>query len=282
MLQARDVMLKTRIITAFILLFGLLAALFMLPASLWVAFCALVCAGAAWEWGGLARFSFPGRTVFALLTGVLCGTVGILSGLGGEAAPVAGLLTPLYLVSALFWLFVVPFWLRTKWRLSNIGVAVGVGLVVMVPPALALAHLRQIGPWLLLAIMSMVWVADIAAYFSGRAFGRRKLAPGISPGKTWEGAFGAAAGVIVFGYALLFLFAGFEVRAWLYPASLPLLLAFTAVSIIGDLFESLLKRQAGIKDSGAILPGHGGILDRIDSLTSTLPMAGLLALWLAH
>ncbi|MDX9839007.1 MAG: phosphatidate cytidylyltransferase, partial [Azoarcus sp.] len=222
-------MLKTRIITAFILLFGLLAVLFMLPASLWVAFCALVCGGAAWEWGGLARFTFPGRMIFALLTGVLCGTVGILSGLGGESAPVAGLLAPLYVVSALFWLFVVPFWLRTKWRLSNIGVAVGVGLVVMVPPALALAHLRQIGPWLLLAIMAMVWIADIAAYFSGRAFGRRKLAPGISPGKTWEGAFGAAAGVIVFGYVLLFFFAAFEIPAWLYTASLPLLLAFTAV-----------------------------------------------------
>ncbi|PKO58670.1 MAG: phosphatidate cytidylyltransferase [Betaproteobacteria bacterium HGW-Betaproteobacteria-19] len=275
-------MLKTRIITAFILLFGLLGAVFMLPASLWLVFCALVCGGAAWEWGGLARFATPGRTIFAVLTGVLCGVLGALSGLGGASAPVIGLLAPLYLASALFWVLVIPFWLRLKWRLSSAGMAIVVGLVVMVPPALALAHLRQLGPWLLLAVMAMVWVADIAAYFSGRAFGRHKLAPGISPGKTWEGAFGAAAGVSVFGYVLVFFFAAFEMPGWLYMAALPLLLAFTAVSIIGDLFESLLKRQAGIKDSGAILPGHGGILDRIDSLTSTLPMAGLLALWLAR
>lgn len=282
MLQVRGVMLKTRIITAFILLFGLLAAVFMLPAPIWLAFCALVCGGAAWEWGGLARFATPGRTIFAVLTGVLCGVLGALSGLGGASAPVIGLLAPIYLASALFWLLAIPFWLRLKWRLSSAGMAIAVGLVVMVPPALALAHLRQLGPWLLLAIMAMVWVADIAAYFSGRAFGRRKLAPGISPGKTWEGAFGAAAGVSVFGYVLLFLFGALDTPGWLYTAAFPLLLAFTAVSIIGDLFESLLKRQAGIKDSGAILPGHGGILDRIDSLTSTLPMAGLLALWLAR
>ncbi|PKO49753.1 MAG: phosphatidate cytidylyltransferase, partial [Betaproteobacteria bacterium HGW-Betaproteobacteria-21] len=159
---------------------------------------------------------------------------------------------------------------------------VAVGLIVMVPPALALAHLRQLGPWLLLGIMAMVWVADIAAYFSGRAFGRRKLAPGISPGKTWEGAAGAVVGVLAFGYAVLYAFGGAQVPGWVFGVAFPLLFAFTAVSIIGDLFESLLKRQAGVKDSGALLPGHGGILDRIDSLTSTLPLAGLVALWVAR
>ena len=126
------------------------------------------------------------------------------------------------------------------------------------------------------------WVADIAAYFSGRRFGRHKLAPAISPGKTWEGAVGAGVGVLAFGYAVA-LHGGLALplqAGW--PGLAPLLVAYTALSIIGDLFESLLKRQAGLKDSGTLLPGHGGILDRIDSLTSTLPLAGLAALWLAR
>ncbi|MDO9597881.1 MAG: phosphatidate cytidylyltransferase [Azoarcus sp.] len=275
-------MLKARIITAFILLFGLLAALFLLPASLWLVFCSLVCAGAAWEWGGLARFAGISRPVFAALTGLACLLIGAYAGLGGDGVPVASALGPLYLISAAFWLGAIPFWLRRKWQLSSVSAGVAVGLIVMVPPALALAHLRQLGPWLLLGIMAMVWVADIAAYFSGRAFGRRKLAPGISPGKTWEGAAGAVVGVLAFGYAVLYAFGGAQVPGWVFGIAFPLLFAFTAVSIIGDLFESLLKRQAGVKDSGALLPGHGGILDRIDSLTSTLPLAGLVALWVAR
>lgn len=275
-------MLKTRIITAVLLLFGLLAALFLLPATGWLVFCALVCGGAAWEWGGLARFNAPLRVGFAVATGVVCLAAGVAAGLGAGTAPAASVLAPLYLVSALFWLLCVPFWLRSKWTLSSVSRSVAVGLVVMVPPALALAHLRELGPWFLLGVMAMVWIADIAAYFSGRAFGRHKLAPAISPGKTWEGAIGAALGVSVFGYLVLGA-VGFDAfPAWVAYATLPVLIGFTAVSIIGDLFESLLKRQAGLKDSGTVLPGHGGILDRIDSLTSTLPMAGLLLLWLAR
>ena len=121
--------------------------------------------------------------------------------------------------------------------------------------------------------MATVWIADIAAYFFGRTFGRHKLAPTISPGKSLEGAFGGILAVVVYGYAL---------SPWLPPAlsgNLSLLavflIALTAVSIVGDLFESLLKRQAGLKDSSQILPGHGGVLDRIDSLTSTLPIVAM-------
>ena len=128
--------------------------------------------------------------------------------------------------------------------------------------------------------MAVVWVADIAAYFTGRAFGRRKLAPSISPGKTWEGAAGAAVAVLAFGFGVLAM-RGAELQGGVAVIAV-VLLAWTAVSIVGDLFESLLKRQAGLKDSGNILPGHGGILDRIDSLTSTLPMVALGAVWLAR
>src|SRR5690606_2292618 len=133
--------------------------------------------------------------------------------------------------------------------------------------------------WVLLGTMAVVWVADIAAYFSGRAFGRHKLAPSISPGKTWEGAAGAAVAVLVFGFGMLAM-RGAELQGGVAVIA-GVLLAWTAVSIVGDLFESLLKRQAGLKDSGSILPGHSGILDRIDSLTSTLPIVALASVWLA-
>lgn len=147
---------------------------------------------------------------------------------------------------------------------------------MLLPTWLALVQLRAVHPGVLLAVMALVWMADIAAYFAGRKFGRNKLAPSISPGKTQEGALGAFIGVMLYGLVIgHFLLAGkVPLTAWM----LALVLA-TAVSIIGDLFESLLKRKAGIKDSSNILPGHGGVLDRIDSLTSTLPLAALA--WLA-
>ena len=122
--------------------------------------------------------------------------------------------------------------------------------------------------------MAAIWISDTAAYFTGRAFGKHKLAPGISPGKTWEGVAGAL--VAVFIYALLWnAFAGEKARILLLA---PLLLALAVLGIVGDLFESLMKRHAGVKDSGNVLPGHGGILDRIDALTSTLPAAALALL----
>jgi phosphatidate cytidylyltransferase len=123
--------------------------------------------------------------------------------------------------------------------------------------------------------MGLVWAADIAAYFAGRRFGKNKLAPSISPGKTWEGVIGALLGVAVY-VLLVWAIAG-------SPGKLPLIVlllvaswCWVGLAVIGDLFESAIKRQAGVKDSGALLPGHGGLLDRIDALTSTLPMAALV------
>lgn len=170
--------------------------------------------------------------------------------------------------AALFWLLVAPAWLA---RGMNPGPAPGVlvaGLVVIAPAALAMALLE---PRILLAVLVLVWVADSAAYFVGRAWGRRKLAPSISPGKTWEGALGGLGGALVWAIICRRFF---EDAAWL-----PYLLAaglLAAASIVGDLFESAAKRRAGVKDSGTLLPGHGGILDRIDSATAVLPLAALL------
>ncbi|MDT3671206.1 MAG: phosphatidate cytidylyltransferase [Aromatoleum sp.] len=275
-------MLKTRVLTALALAAGLLAAMFLLPPLGWLVFAALICGGAAWEWGGLAQFSSGQRAVFAVLMVAACVIVGARSGLASEFTVGPAGIWPLYVTSALFWLVVVPFWLVRKWRLSSVAAAVVVGLIVLLPPALALAHLRLVDPWVLLAAMGAIFVSDIAAYFTGRAFGRRKLAPSISPGKTWEGAGGAVAGVVLFGLAVIIASTPSARAAGPIALLVPLLAAFTAVGIFGDLFESLLKRQAGLKDSGTILPGHGGILDRIDSLTSTLPLAGLAALWLTR
>jgi phosphatidate cytidylyltransferase len=124
-------------------------------------------------------------------------------------------------------------------------------------------------------MMGLVWVADIAAYFTGRKYGKRKLAPSISPGKTWEGVMGAMAGVsicIVVG----FFFSGYLHWYKFLPTVLLAACCWVALAVLGDLFESAIKRQAGVKDSGSLLPGHGGLLDRIDALTSTLPLAALM------
>jgi phosphatidate cytidylyltransferase len=173
------------------------------------------------------------------------------------------------LLAAAFWLLIVPLWLRYKWPLRDWSAAL-TGIIVLIPPTL----LMEFGPrpLPLLAYCAIVWVADIAAYFCGRAFGGKKLAPGISPGKTWAGAVGAVIGVSLYCNVVIFWFWDRPLPAlqWMLPLQL-VFIGLAAVSIMGDLFESLLKRQAGVKDSSQLLPGHGGILDRIDSLTSTLP-----------
>lgn len=272
-------MLKQRVITAVFLLCFFLAALLWLPPVGWLLLTSLVGGLAAWEWGGLARLAPAPRGLFALFVAVACTGLGGVAGLAHSGPPTSIVLVVAYCASAAFWLGLAPLWLRHRWSLGSPLVALALGVVVILPPALALAHLRQISPILLLFAMSLVWIADIAAYFTGRAFGRHKLAPAISPGKTWEGAAGAVAAVVVFGLAV----AAFSGRgpegAGRWVIGIVLLLMLTAISIVGDLFESLMKRQAGVKDSGAILPGHGGVLDRIDSLTSTLPLVGLVALW---
>jgi phosphatidate cytidylyltransferase len=134
--------------------------------------------------------------------------------------------------------------------------------------------LRAENPWWLLGVMGLVWVADISAYFAGRKFGKNKLAPSISPGKTWEGVAGALLGVAVY-VVLVILVSGTSRHYGLLPQAIVAAWWWTGLAIIGDLFESAVKRQAGVKDSGALLPGHGGLLDRIDALTPTLPLAAL-------
>ena len=261
-------MLKTRILTALVLVAALGLILFALPPIAATLAFALVAAAAAWEWAGLMKLAPPVRYMYAASILVCCWQFTV---------SMPHLVPVLLGLSAAFWLLVVPFWFRYKWTLG--GNDMGgylLGALVILPTWAAMVALHAVDTWLMMAVMALVWVADIAAYFAGRALGRHKLAPAISPGKTWEGVAGAVVGVLIYGGIVL----SFSPLAGKLPLPLPaivgLLFLLTAVSVMGDLFESLLKRQAGIKDSSQLLPGHGGVLDRIDALTSTLPLAALI------
>ncbi len=253
-------MLKTRAITALLLVAGFLVVLFALPPRAAGVVFAVVAALASWEWAGLMQAPMKGRILFAALVFGLCMLF--------WTSPAQGF-PLLWGLSALFWLAFAPLWLKWKWSTA----CATVGLVVILPTWAALVALHERSPMLLLAVMALVWVADIAAYFAGRKFGKHKLAPAISPGKTWEGVAGAVVGVMIYGLLVSpYLPVVAEINRL---ALLACLLLLTALSVAGDLFESLAKRQADIKDSSQLLPGHGGILDRIDSQTSTLPIIAL-------
>lgn len=272
-------MLKQRVITALAMLFALLAVVFLASRAGWLAFTALVVAVAASEWAGLIGLSGRMRIGYGVVTVALL-LVGVMAGglAGADADASRSALLAMLGVGTAFWLAVAPLWLSGKWPLRAAGIGAAVGWMVVLPAGLALVVLRDIDPWLLLAAMAVVWVADIAAYFVGRAVGKRKLAPTISPGKSWEGALGAVVSVVAYGFIVARLWPGLGIPSEALAMGLfaVVLVLLTGVSIVGDLFESLAKRQAGVKDSGSILPGHGGLLDRIDSLTSTLPPVALV------
>lgn len=270
-------MLKTRVVTALLLLAGFLALLFLLPFAGWLIFASLVAGLAGWEWAGLLQRERSGCLIYAAASALITAVLGwLVFDVGTGVIRREELLGGVFTLASLFWLLLVPVWLRVKWKALLPGMLAG--WVVLVPACLAMMQLRAIHPVLLLASMAAVWVADIAAYFCGRTFGRHKLASTISPGKTWEGAVGAFIGVVAYGVIAGWFAGYFPAKPESYPLLAGILLVLTVVSILGDLFESLAKRQAGVKDSGTILPGHGGMLDRIDSLTSTLPMVGLVML----
>ena len=278
-------MLRMRIVTAAFLFSAFFLALFYLPPLGWVVFATLVAAIAAWEWGALMTLSSALRIFMAIGFVAICALISVVApaalGIDGGFLGAAWQLGRwFYIPSVAFWLLGVPCWMSRRWLLPKNLVGLAIGAIVILPTWLALVQLRQAGPVLLIAIMAVVWLADIGAYVFGRRFGRHKLAPSISPGKTWEGAVGGAAVVIVYGFVLShnlpLVFAGSGVVLLL------VLVLLTTISVIGDLFESLLKRQAGLKDSGNVLPGHGGVLDRIDSLTSTLPLVTFLWLIFLH
>ncbi len=242
----------------------LLAGLFFLPRTGVALLMALIVAISGFEWARLCGLGVMESRIYAAAI-----VIGLLALVGVEVW------RPAFLAGSAFWILAVPAWLWLGLNARQRSGLIPLGFLVLVPPALAMVVLEPLDALLALAV---AWIADTAAYFAGRRWGRRKLAPSISPGKTWEGAAGGLIGAAAYAMILSILFAGMQgtrMAAFLGAAAL-----LVAVSIVGDLFESAVKRQAGVKDSGSILPGHGGMLDRIDSATAVLPVAALLVPWL--
>jgi phosphatidate cytidylyltransferase len=268
-------MLKERIATAAVLLAVFLSALFLMPTGWFAVPVGVVIAAGAYEWAGLVKAGRQLRVAFSGLCALLF--AGVVWGAQAIDLSHPGLVAS-YSMAALFWIFAVPVCLYRGFQVRSKPLALAVGVVVVLPAGLSMVSLHFISPLMLLMVLALIWIADIAAYFTGRAFGRHKLAPGISPGKTWEGVAGALAGTVI--YAIICAMASpplgemVQGNNWLVYLAFVILLC--GIGIVGDLFESSIKRQAMVKDSGNILPGHGGILDRIDSITSTLPVAALI------
>jgi phosphatidate cytidylyltransferase len=266
-------MLKQRVITATILFALFLAALFGLPVIGWQGLVLVVMWQGAVEWARLSGLNGRSATAYWVLTlAMMGGMLWFDNTVSLEQQ--TWLHLAWYILAVLLWVFVVPAWLIAGWRPQNTWLMGVVGWVVLLPTGLAMLDLRAYSPWLLLFVMTVVMTADISAYFAGKRFGKNKLAPAISPGKTWEGVAGAMLGVslyvLIVGWA-----SGLYKHYPVFPGIIVASWWWVALAVIGDLFESAVKRQAGVKDSGALLPGHGGLLDRIDALTSTLPFAGI-------
>ncbi|HXQ31364.1 MAG TPA: phosphatidate cytidylyltransferase [Steroidobacteraceae bacterium] len=265
-------MLRIRVATAAVLAAIVLVVLFALPVGAGIAFVAIVVLAGAWEWARFAGLTGPaGRLLYVLAAAAL-------AALAWERTR-AGASLQLLLTAAAGWWCVAFLWLAFKPHAINHAAAALAGFCVLVPAWVGIARLLLIAQpvrgaaWFFYMLL-LVWAADVGAYFTGHHFGRVKLAPQISPGKTWEGLIGgvlaslivAACGAVIFRYPPL--------------PFLALGLAVVLASVVGDLTESMFKRYAGLKDSGALLPGHGGVLDRIDSITSSVPFFVLGLGWL--
>ncbi len=277
-------MLRTRVITALLLLPVVVGILFFAPAPVWALFMLGIVLLGAWEWSRMCGFSQNAQGLFLAASGAIGAFLWLLYMRLVPGNFVALAMTG-FIIATAFWFVGAPYWLANKLR-PNPSMCAVAGWIVLWPAWLAFVVLRDTSAWLLLALALLVWVADVFAYFAGKAFGKRKLAPAISPGKSWEGVYGGMAGVLVYGLVLAWFVTSrptpiSHVFSGVVPVVIVAMLVLVAISVTGDLFESWMKRGAGLKDSSNLLPGHGGVLDRIDSLTSTLPVAAL-ALYARH
>ncbi len=282
-------MLKQRVITALVLLALLLPALFATHAWPFMVLTMVLIAAGAWEWGRLNGVG----PVQAWLGGLLCVISCALSTWAGwlQSTP-----PQLWLVAGAMWVLLGAWMIQrgvAGWAHWPRSLRWWAGLCLLSLAWLALAQAHQRGVNFLLSVLVLVWAADVFAYFFGRGFGGRifavKLAPAISPGKSWEGVLGGILGVFCVSW-LWTVFdqtqgpssASFYTLLWERGAgvAVPALLLMSAMSVVGDLVESLVKRSAGMKDSSGLLPGHGGVLDRVDALLPTLPLAMMLVAWI--
>lgn len=254
-------MLKQRILTALVLLPLMLIMLFCASANVWGVFMGIITLLALWEFGRIGKLNHAQQKTYLSATAFF-----MLTALAGDWQLPAFV----WLLVLGFWLAVMPMWLHRKWRLYGDTRTLMVGWLLMLPFWFAMMALRpedeSVAP--LLSVMVLVWVADSAAYFIGKTFGKRRLAPQISPKKSWEGAIGGWLVVLIY-------MTWVQGNGWLgadlsWFGMMWVATILTAVSIGGDLLESLLKRAANVKDSSQLLPGHGGVFDRIDSLIAVL------------
>ena len=272
----------TRVATAAVLVVAVLAALFLLPPYGWgFAVLAVITAGAH-EWGRLIGLTSKALVAFVAVAFIIGAALIVFA----PPIPGSGWPHPIVAVACgvatLFWIaFGAPAVMRNRQPAAGFAGAI-TAIVVLIGAFVAVVELQARSPWIVLAAMAIVWIADTAAFFAGRRFGKHKLAPLISPGKSWEGAWGGVGAVIVYALLLVPLASRADIRAPINASSIALWVAFaialTGLSIVGDLYESLLKRRAGVKDSGTLLPGHGGILDRTDALLAAMPAVALAAL----
>jgi phosphatidate cytidylyltransferase len=281
-------MLKQRVITALVLLGILLPALFNARLEYWWGLCVFLMAAGAWEWG---RLNAQNQTVSVLLAG-LCAFACVWA---WDFGVLKNPMREFWLGLSLLWLIGGAVLLRAgpgAWSRLPVVLRLPLGLLALWGTWVAVAQARAVGINFLLSAMVLVWAADVAAYFAGRGLGgrfiARKLAVTISPGKTWEGALGGAAGVLLLAWVWPLLDRALPVdslslfsRLQAVSAGTLVLaaLGLSAMSVVGDLIESLVKRCAGMKDSSHLLPGHGGVLDRVDALLPTMPMAMMLYAW---
>lgn len=280
-------MLRQRVITALLLLAILLPALFASHAWPFATLSLLMVGAAGWEWGRLNALGHHA----ALIAGFVLAAAGAVSWWVGWVSQAPAML---WWTSAVLWIAGGAFMLHggvQQWPRWPAGLRLVGGLLALWLVWLAIVSAKVVGLNFLLSIMCLVWMADIAAYFGGRQFGRRKLAPTISPGKSWEGVYSGMVGVLLLAGFWLWLdrqltvdspsifSAVFKTSGLLGLMATVLLLC--AMSVVGDLVESLVKRCAGAKDSSQLLPGHGGVLDRIDALVPVFPVAMAIYLFLA-
>jgi phosphatidate cytidylyltransferase len=257
--------LRQRVLTALVLIAALAVVLFSLPPAATLALVVVAILVGGWEWSAFVAPTRPAlRAAFVALLALGIAAAWPLSGTR------SGMLA-LLVVAGLWWLLAVFWILRGPQRVGAVLAAVA-GIASLVPVAVALGRLRLEpgqGAWVLLFALLVIMAADVGAYFAGHRFGRIKLAPSVSPGKTWEGVIG---GLL---FSLIIAIVGARLLGWPVAVVAPLAVGAAAFSVVGDLMESLMKRHSGLKDSGHLFPGHGGILDRFDSLTAGIPLLTL-------
>ncbi len=270
-------MLKTRIITAVVLLLAFSTDLFLASINVFALVLGFVVAAASWEWSRMSGIVGENAQLsYAALGGLLA--------LIGLYIPYSDQLMKWFLLTGfMFWLTVpVLFYLSPQRAADGLNTLVlALGIFVFLVAAVAMQYLRSDAPqsssWLLFYSLCVVWFMDIGAYFSGRRFGRRKLAPSISPGKTWEGVYGGLAATTLLLIVVLL------AADWAEGNGFKLLVATllsAGASVLGDLHESRMKRSAGLKDSSRLLPGHGGVLDRLDGVLAAIPVFAFVWIWL--